>query len=118
MGARIAGERVTAIPSPLERLTASLAPRVVEALLELVDERVAALAGPTDQSTPWLSIAEAADYLRVSERTIERWIAERTSPLDDDRPATLLHRDDLDAVARAAAGEDVAPTTPPRRREE
>lgn len=118
MGARIAGERVTAIPSPLERLTASLAPRVVEALLELVDERVAALAGPTDQSTPWLSIAEAADYLRVSERTIERWILNgrlRSTTIGRRR---ILHRDDLDAVARAAAGEDVAPTTSPRHRED
>ena len=33
------------------------------------------LDGPTQASSPWLTIAEAADYLHTSERTIERMVA-------------------------------------------
>jgi excisionase family DNA binding protein len=67
-------------------------------------------------ASPWLALDEAAAYLRVSERTLERRIKSgrlRSTTIGRRR---LLHRDDLDAVARATAGEDVAPTTSPRRR--
>jgi excisionase family DNA binding protein len=68
--------------------------------------------------SPWLALDEAAADLRVSERTLERRIAAgrvRSTTLGRRR---LLHRDDLDALARAVAGEDVAPTTSPRHRPE
>jgi excisionase family DNA binding protein len=70
----------------------------------------------TESEPPWLGIDEAAAYLRVSERTLERRIKKghlRSTTIGRRR---LLHRDDLDALAKAAAGEGVAPTTPPRRR--
>jgi excisionase family DNA binding protein len=68
--------------------------------------------------SPWLALDEAAAYLRVSERTLERRIKGgrvRSTTIGRRR---LLHRDDLDALARATTGEDVAPTTSPRRRGE
>jgi excisionase family DNA binding protein len=56
------------------RLETALAPEVVAALLELVDERAGAV--PTAElPSPWLTLGEGADYMRVSARTLERLIA-------------------------------------------
>lgn len=74
--------------------------------------------GARDAGSPWLSVREAAGYLCVSERKLQRLIARdrvRSTTLGRRR---LLHRDDLDELARAATGEDVAPTTSPRHRRE
>jgi excisionase family DNA binding protein len=97
----------------------SLAPDVVEAIDQLIAERVRAeLEGmAAGNGSPWLALDEAAAYLRVSERTLERMIARsrvRSSTVGRRR---LVHRDELDALVRAATGEDVAPTTPSRHRE-
>ncbi len=94
-------------------------PDLVDAIERLVDERLqAALDGreQTVNGSPWLSQSEAAEYLRISERTLQRHVRrERIRPSTSlGRP--LFHRDQLDALAHAATGEDVAPTTPPRRR--
>ena len=54
-----------------ERLLAVLSPEVVAAIEALIDER----AGRTeldDIASPWLTMAEAADYLHISTRTVER----------------------------------------------
>ena len=72
----------------------------------LTDERVAAALAEQHAArsgSPWLSIAEAAGYLRVSERKLARLIESgrvRSSTIGRRR---LLHRDDLD---RAATGEE------------
>ena len=93
-------------------------PELVAALEQLVDERVqAALAdnGGT-ASSPWLTVSEAAEYLRTSERTVQRLVKRgriRTSAVGRRR---LLHRDDLDAYMQATTDEVVAPTTTVRRR--
>ena len=102
------------------QLETVLAPDVVRALEELVTETVRAEfrdggASVNGASSPWLSIAESAGYLRISERKLERLIAGgrlRSTTIGRRR---LLHRDDLDALA-AATGEGTAPTVPPRRR--
>jgi excisionase family DNA binding protein len=84
---------------------------------ELRDELRELLASPTaDPASPWLSVTEAAEHLRVSERTLQRMAGRgrvRSSTIGRRR---LYHRDDLDALA--ATGEGVASTTPPRRRTE
>jgi excisionase family DNA binding protein len=73
------------------------------------------LVAPTAaDASPWLSIAESAVYLRVSERKVHRMIKDgriRSTTIGRRR---LLHRDHLDEYA--TTGEEVAPTTPPRRR--
>jgi excisionase family DNA binding protein len=77
---------------------------------------LAELAEPGGPS-PWLSLAKGAEYLGVSERTIEREIARgrlRSATLGRRR---LLHRDDLETLARSGDGGGIAPTTPPRRRQ-
>ena len=95
-------------------------PDLVDAIECLVDERVQAALEAREQTSmngsPWFSQSEAAEYLRVSERTLQRHVRrERIQPSTSlGRP--LFHREQLDALARAATGEDVAPTTSPRRR--
>jgi excisionase family DNA binding protein len=102
-----------------ERLAAALAPELLAALEQLVDERVAGALATLHRGSgsPWLALEEAAAYLRVSERTIERLIAKgrlRSSTIGRRR---LVRRDDLDKYA--GAGEETAPTgsTPPPRKE-
>lgn len=99
-------------------LTAHFSPDVVAAIEALVAERVEqALAGDRGPArSPWLSIPDAAAYLDVSESTVERCVAAgrlRSSTLGRRR---LLHRDDLDRLAREGDGGGVARTAPPRRR--
>jgi excisionase family DNA binding protein len=99
-----------------ERLAGLLAPDVLAALDELVSERVAeVVATMTDGGgSPWLGLDEAAEYLRVSPRTLERLIAKqriRSTTLGRRR---LLHRDDLDALVNGDGGGE-ARTAPPRR---
>jgi excisionase family DNA binding protein len=93
---------------------------VLRADAELRDELRGLLASESarEPDSPWLSGREAAEHLRVSERTVQRMTARgrvRSSTVGRRR---LYHRDELDALAKAATGEDVAPTTPSRRREE
>ena len=76
-----------------------LAPALVNALETLVDERVAlALGGRQNGSTQpvWLSIEEAAAYLRVSPSTIGRMLKQdrvRSTYIGRRR---LVRREDLD----------------------
>jgi excisionase family DNA binding protein len=68
--------------------------------------------------SPWLSVAEAGDYLGVSGRTIERELERRRLRSSTVGRRRLLHRDDLDAFARngdGRGGSDQA-TNPNRRR--
>ena len=89
-----------------ERLAGLLAPDALAALDDLIAERVAELRPESNgHGSPWLSLADSAAYLSVSERTLERAIARgrlRTSTVGRRR---LVHRDDLDAYARAAGEE-------------
>lgn len=84
----------------MNELAALFSPEVVAAIERLIDERVeAALAERGNGArSPWLSISEAAVYLGVSERTVERMIQRgkvRSSTLGRRR---LLRRDDLDVA--------------------
>jgi excisionase family DNA binding protein len=101
-----------------DRLSEVFAPEIVDALeafvLELVTEQGN---GTSEAESPWMGIDEAADYLRVSSRTVERRVKAgrvRSTTIGRRR---LLHRDDLDRLAKMATGEETAPTAPPRRRE-
>lgn len=100
-----------------ERLAAFLSPDVISALEELVDELVSERAAqPERVVSPWLSLTAAADYLGISPRQLERYVQQRSVRSSTLGRRRLLHRDDLDAFARAATREDVTPATPPRRR--
>ena len=99
-------------------LALTLPPESLEAIAERAAELVLQRLGDENGSaaSPWLSVGEAAEYLRTSERTLQRLVGReriRSSTIGRRR---LFHRDDLDQLARAATREDAAPTTPPRRR--
>lgn len=53
--------------------------------------------GETSPRSPWLSIAEAADYLRTSERTVHRLVSRNRVRSTTIGRRRLLHRHDLDA---------------------
>ena len=99
-----------------EPFALTLPPEALEAIAQRAAELVLEQLGQDNgSSSPWLSLAEAAEYLRVSERQLQRLVARgkvRSSTIGRRR---LLHRDDLD---QAAAREETAPTAPPRRRRE
>jgi excisionase family DNA binding protein len=84
-----------------QRLEAVLAPELVAAIEALVDERVSeALASAKNgHSSPWLSLGESADYLRVSERQLQRLLARGKMRSTTIGRRRLLHRDDLDNLA-------------------
>jgi excisionase family DNA binding protein len=82
-----------------------------ERVREIIREEVAARA-PVQRE--WLTVADAADYLCVSRRTLERLVANgdvRSSVVGGRR---IIRREWLDEYATTR--EERAPTTPPRRR--
>lgn len=101
-----------------DRLLAALSPDLVRALEDLIDERVRERLDGLDGSgaSPWLSKEEAADYLGVSVRTLERRIQKGRIRPSRELGRPLLHRDDLDRLAQAATREESAnrSTSPPR----
>lgn len=77
----------------------SIALEMPPELVEIVAQRAAQIVASRDVNTasPWLSVAEAADWLRCHKDRIYDLIASRKlSPRRDGR-RVLLHRDDLDA---------------------
>lgn len=79
--------------------------QVRQLVREIVREELEQLAEVVghENGSPWLSVAEAAIHLRVSERTVQRLIARSRVRSTTVGRRRLLHRDDLD---RAAAGEE------------
>ena len=78
------------------------APELVQAIERLVDQRVKDALAEREPSNgrTWLSVAEAAVYLGVSERSVGRLLERgriRSTYLGRRR---LLHREDLDAALR------------------
>jgi excisionase family DNA binding protein len=71
--------------------------------IELIDRRVAEQLAQSPNggvTSPWLTISEAADYLRTTPGAIRKRINRKH--LEASRPEGsqyLLHRDDLDAFA-------------------
>lgn len=58
----------------------------------------------------WFSVEEAADYLRVSKRTIYRWVRDGLLPGYRAGPhgPWRFRREDLDGVMRKAGSEEAA----------
>lgn len=101
-----------------EPLALSLSPEAVEAIAERAAQIVLERQQEAEDGSPWLSVAAAAAYLAISERQLQRAITKGKITSTTIGRRRLLHRDDLNQFARAATGEDVAPTTSPRRRGE
>jgi excisionase family DNA binding protein len=102
-----------------ERLGAVFSPDVLNALEDLVAERVAAEVAkgvPNRDVSPWFSIPAAAAYVGLSERTLEREIKGGRLRSSTAGRRRLIHRDALDAYVKGDGGGE-APATPPRRLE-
>lgn len=91
--------------SPRDRLAAVLAPDVLAALDEWIAERVASAAELVPPLSPWLSAEDAAGYVGVSKRTIERAQARGRLRSAEVGRRRVYHRDDLDAWIRASGEE-------------
>lgn len=70
----------------LPELHTLFSPAVVDAIERLVDERIEAVLASRDKdgNSPWMTLAQAAERLHVSERTIGRMVARgriKTSPI-------------------------------------
>lgn len=96
-----------------ERLLASWAPELVEALEELIDEHVSALHNV--EAPGWLSIEQAANYCSVSKRTISRWLKDKRLRPSSAFSRPLIAKADIDALLSGDGGGTVR-TDPPRRR--
>ena len=91
----------------MSELAALFGPEVVAAIGRFVDERVEAAVAERQtgsNSTPWLTVSEAAEHLRTSERTIQRLLKRGRIHSSTIGRRRLLHRDELDAYVRATAG--------------
>jgi excisionase family DNA binding protein len=83
-------------------LLEALSSELENAILQLIDERVTEVMGrlhPESPRSPWLTVQEAADYLRTTPQAVYKRI--KRKQLQAYRPegsGILLHRDELDAA--------------------
>lgn len=97
-------------------LTAALRELVREEVTRQLSEHgLQTMNGSHAESSPWLSVAEAAVYVRISERKLQRLIAAGSVRSTTVGRRRLLHRDELDALVSGGGGGAVR-TVPPRRR--
>jgi excisionase family DNA binding protein len=87
---------------------------LVELIRAIVREELAAAPASAPPPQEWFSVKEAAEYLRISKRMLERLVASGEVRSTTAGRRRIVRREWLDEYA--AAGEEVAPTTPPRRR--
>ena len=83
-----------------------LGPDLVAALEQLVDARVSAALesqGAVKDASPWLSLRDCAERLRVSERTVTRLVKRGRIRTCTVGRRVLVHADDLDAAVRGDA---------------
>lgn len=79
---------------------------IPDELVELVAERAAEILAerqPAVELAPYLSVDEAAEYLRCSRKRIYDLTSQRRLPAVKDGSRTLLRRVDLDAYLEGAA---------------
>ena len=79
----------------------ALSSALARAIEDLVDAKVAAALAArtaTPDNSPWLSLAEAAEYLRVSPRTIARMREQGRVRVSYVGRRVLVNRADLDAA--------------------
>ena len=89
----------------MSNLRSLLSDALVAELEQIVDERVEAAltARSQDSGSPWLTLAEAAKRLRVSERTIARKVRAGRIRTSSVGRRVLVHAADLDAAVRGDA---------------
>lgn len=74
---------------------------LLDALDRFVQDRIDAALASQPTAHDWLTVAEAAAFLRVSERTLERRIADGAVRAGGLGSRRMIHRSDLDDLARS-----------------
>ncbi len=95
--------------------TRALQVAVPDELLEALAVRVAELLAPvlaTPAASPWMDVAEAAEYLRCKPKRIYDLISQRRIPVHRDGGRVLLRRDELDAHLAADAADTLLTPAP------
>jgi excisionase family DNA binding protein len=80
-----------------ERVELSLPDSLVEAIVEQATERVLERVAETNGRSPWLTAAEAADYLRWPVKRIYNLTAAGAIPHRKHEGRVLFHRNELDS---------------------
>lgn len=83
----------------------SIPEELVEAIAERAAEIVLERRREADAGSPWLSVADGAAYLSISERQLQRAITKGKITSTTIGRRRLLHRDELDRFARATGEE-------------
>ena len=83
------------------RFDRDLALTIPEGLVEVIAQRAAdivleQLAGRPDRTSPWLTVPEAAEYLRASRQRIYDLLSSRRLTRHRDGTRVLIRRDELD----------------------
>lgn len=78
-------------------LTVQMPPEMIEQIAERAAEMVAEQQGGRGAADAWLSVAEAADYLRCSTGRIYQLVSARRIPYSKDGSRTLFRRSQIDA---------------------
>jgi excisionase family DNA binding protein len=86
-------------------LRVAVSDELVEAIAVRAAEIVLERQPKTEAESPWLSITDAATYLGVSARQLQRAITKGRLVSSTIGRRRLLNRDDLDRFARAAGEE-------------
>jgi excisionase family DNA binding protein len=83
----------------LDAALAALVPTIAEQVAALLLERT----GSVPQSgSPWMSVAEAAEYMRCKPKRLYDLAGQSRVPAHKDGSRLLFHRDELDAYLCAA----------------
>ena len=88
-------------PTPgaaLDAALVALVPAIADRVADLLAERLTA-----DARSPWLTVAEASEYLRCKPKRIYDLLSQRRLPAHHDGSRVLLRRDELDAYVTAAS---------------
>jgi excisionase family DNA binding protein len=98
-----------------QRLTLPIPDKFLEQLAELVTARVLANldANPSTVASPYLTVAEAADYLRARKQRVYDLLSARRLTRYKDGSRVLISRAELDDYLAVSRSSRVAPTLPP-----
>lgn len=92
-----------------------LAEQARNELCAFVDERIEEHLAALPVGSPWLSIAEGAEYLRLSPSMLRKLIARKKIEAHGVGRRRLVHRDELDRFVRGGGG-GTTPVAPMTRR--
>jgi excisionase family DNA binding protein len=97
-----AARRVPAPRGPALRLTVELTPDQLAQLALRVSDLLVARDGGPAAASPYLTVSEAADYLRCSRERIHALLSQRRLTRHKDGGRTLVLRSELEAYVRPA----------------